>query len=314
MKRISLLIYICFCCLTNLLAQADISMSTSWYNRSNYNPASIAKLNYIYFFSNIREQWNGIAGGPQTINVQISGFNYENRSAFGLSLVNDRIGLVESYNPMLSYAYRISNDEEWSLSFGIAGGVFSRVLNTGSFNPENSADPILNQDFERLLKPDANIGIEFQSPHFIAGLSTTHLFSIADIDPYYLISNHRYGYFIFKSSDSELHNFYAGLQLINRRNIFVGEANVSIRFKDPTGLTTCSRELFEIGFTYRTTKQFTALFGVNLSPDFKIGYAYNQTFKPGYNKNGSHEIMLEYRIPVKTAQCPVCNVENSWYR
>ena len=32
-------------------AQADISMATHWYNRANYNPASIARTEYIYLFS-----------------------------------------------------------------------------------------------------------------------------------------------------------------------------------------------------------------------------------------------------------------------
>ena len=45
------------------MAQADISMATHWYNRANYNPASIARTEYIYIFSDIQEQWVGIDGG-----------------------------------------------------------------------------------------------------------------------------------------------------------------------------------------------------------------------------------------------------------
>lgn len=297
-----------------LFAQADISMSTSWYNRANYNPASIARTNYIYVFSNARKQWTGVLGAPETLNIQASGFNYNMHSGVGLSLVSDQIGFIKSLNPMLSYAYRINNNERWSLSFGIAGGVFSRDLDASSFDPENPVDPVLLQDFQRIFKPDANIGIEFQSSHFIAGISTTHLFSIVEPNPYYLISNHRYGYLVFKSTDWESLNFYTGLQVVNRSNLTIFEANASVRFKQPTGLTTGSKELFELGFTYRTSKQISALFGVNVSSNFRVGYVYDQTFLPGYNQNGSHEIMLEYRIPIKSAQCPVCNTDDSWYR
>ena len=246
--------------------------------------------------------------------MQISGFNYEKSSAIGFSIVSDRIGFVESFNPMLSYAYRISNSEKWALSFGVSGGVFGRSLSSSGFNPEIAYDPVLIQNFEPLIKPDANVGVEFQSEHVIAGLSTTHMFSIYESEPYYLISNHRYGYVILKNTNSELYNFYAGVQLINRANLFVFETTGSIRFKQPTGLTTGPLELFELGFTYRTSKQLTVYGGVNLSRDMKVGYAFDQSFLPGFNNNGTHEIMLEYRIQLKSAQCPVCNVDDSWYR
>ncbi|MBN2765261.1 MAG: PorP/SprF family type IX secretion system membrane protein [Paludibacteraceae bacterium] len=314
MRKIIVLLLFVAVHVLNLSAQADIAMSTSWYNRSNYNPSSIARLNYIYLFSNLRNQWNGVPGAPKTINMQISGFNYEKSSAIGFSIVSDRIGFVESFNPMLSYAYRISNSEKWALSFGVSGGVFGRSLSSSGFNPEIAYDPVLIQNFEPLIKPDANVGVEFQSEHVIAGLSTTHMFSIYESEPYYLISNHRYGYVILKNTNSELYNFYAGVQLINRANLFVFETTGSIRFKHPTGLTTGPVELFELGFTYRTSKQLTIYGGVNLSRDMKVGYAFDQSFLPGFNNNGTHEIMLEYRIPLKSAQCPVCNVDDSWYR
>ena len=314
MKRHSVLFLTIILAMQVMHAQADIAMSTSWYNRSNYNPASIARLNYLYFFSNVRQQWINVVGAPKSLNIQLSGFNYNRRSAFGFSLTNDNIGFSESINPMLSYAYRINKNEEWSLSFGLSAGVFYRNLNTDDFNPENPADPILNGDFEKLLTPDANVGMEFQSRHFIAGVSGTHLFSISNSNPYYLISNHRYGYLIFKSTESEVMNVYTGLQFINRANILVTEINASLRFKSPTGLVAGSRELFDVGVTYRTSKQLSAMVGVNLSSDLRIGYSFDQTFLPGYNSNSSHEIVLEYRIPLMSARCPVCNFDDSWYR
>lgn len=314
MRKIFLFVLFVFCILNQIFAQADISMSTSWYNRSNFNPASIAKLDYLYFFTNARQQWNGITNAPKTLNLQISGFNYGLSSALGLSIISDQIGFVKSFNPMLSYAYRINNNEKWSISFGISAGVFSNSLNSNLFDPEVPFDPSLMVDFEKTLSPDANIGIEFQSNHLILGLSTTHIFSNTNNFNLYLNSNHRYAYFVFKNTDLELYNFYAGIQVVNRSNLTYLELNTSIRLKQPTGLKSGSKELFELGFTYRTTKQMTALFGFNLSDNFKIGYAYDYTLLPGYTKNGSNEIMLEYRLPIKKAQCPTCKIDNSWYR
>jgi hypothetical protein len=169
-------------------------------------------------------------------------------------------------------------------------------------------------DFEKTLSPDANIGIEFQSNHLILGLSTTHIFSKKEELNLYQNSNHRYAYLVLKKTDLELYNLYGGIQVVNRNNLTYLELNTSIRIKKPTGLQSGSKELFELGFTYRTTKQMTALFGFYISDNFKVGYAYDYYSLPRYTNNGSHEIMLEYRLPNKKAQSPYGNAGNSWYR
>ena len=95
-----------------LFAQADISMATHWYNRANYNPASIARTEYLYLFSNIRQQWLGVDGAPKVFNVQASEYIHNMRSAFGLSLVGEKIGVTQATNPMVTYAYRLSNNRD----------------------------------------------------------------------------------------------------------------------------------------------------------------------------------------------------------
>lgn len=299
---------------TKTLAQADISMATDWYNRANYNPASIARPDYIYLFSNARRQWNGINGAPTVFNVQASEYIHDLRSAFGISLVSDQIGLTQSINPMLTYAYRISNDRDWSLSMGLSAGVFSRYFNASLFEADNMSDPAIYSGLDRILQPDANVGVEFQNKHFIFGLSTTHLFSIAKDSTLFLNANHRYGYAIYKNTDSELLNYNVGLQVVNRANLTVLEGNASIRFKHATGLNTGPREIFDLGITYRTSNQMVLLFGLNITPNFRIGYAYDQSFLVGYSQNSTHEIMLEYRIPSKAAStCVQCRNEDYWY-
>lgn len=299
---------------TNALAQADISMATHWYNRANYNPASIAKTDYIYLFSNVRKQWVGVDGAPTVFNVQASEYFHSIHSAFGISLVSDRIGATQAINPMLTYAYRISNERDWSLSMGLSAGVFSRFVDNSLLEAENVSDPSIYSTMERIIRPDANVGVEFQNAHFIFGLSTTHLFSIAKDSTRFLNSNNRYGYAIYKNTDSELFNYNVGLQVVNRSNLTVFEGNASIRFKHATGLNSGPREIFDVGMTYRSSNQLTLLFGLNLSPNLRVGYAYDQSFMTGYNKNSSHEIMVEYRIPSKAAStCIQCQNNDYWY-
>ncbi|HRZ97986.1 MAG TPA: PorP/SprF family type IX secretion system membrane protein, partial [Paludibacter sp.] len=172
-------------------SQSDISMVTHWNNRANYNPATIARPDYIYLFSNVRNQWAGVSGAPKVLNVQASGFVESLNSGFGISLVADKIGLTQALNPTLSYAFRLLDRNENSYSLGISGGIFSRSMNVSGYEPENITDPLLLADFNRIISPDVNLGFEFQSTFFIGGLSTTHLLSMGN-DSLFLNSNHRY--------------------------------------------------------------------------------------------------------------------------
>lgn len=295
-------------------AQNDISMATHWYNRSNYNPASIAKPDYIYFFTNVRSQWTGVSGSPTVVNIQGSDYIQSLRSAFGISMVSDNIGVTQTINPMLTYAYVIGNDRDWWLSMGISAGIFSRGINGSLFEAENADDNSLFTDLERTTRPDANLGLEFQSSHFILGLSTTHIFSAWKDTTLFLNANHQYGYITYINTDPEIYNYSVGVQVVNRFNRTIFEGNASIRFKKPTGLRSGASEIFNLGLSYRSSKELTCMFGVNITHDFRIGYAFDKSFIPGFSQNNTHEIMLEYRIPSRGSSSQENNRNTDfWY-
>jgi len=296
------------------IAQADISMATHWYNRANYNPASIARTEYLYLFSNIRQQWVGVDGAPKVFNVQASEYISEMHSAFGISLIGEKVGVTQAYNPMVTYAYRISDDQDWSFAMGLSAGVFTRFVDGSLYQAATTNDPSISYAMQQITRPDANIGFEFQSEHFIYALSSTHILSINKSDNTFLNANHRYGAVIYKNTDPEIFNYHLGLQLVNRNNLTVVEGNVSLRFKHQTGLIRGPQEIFDIGMTYRSSSQMTFLFGLNLSPNVRVGYAYDKSFITGYEFNGTHEMMIEFRIPSKVAstRCHCPNTDN-WY-
>jgi type IX secretion system PorP/SprF family membrane protein len=296
------------------IAQADISMATHWYNRANYNPSSIARTDYMYLFSNIREQWIGVDGAPKVFNVQASQYIHQMRSAFGFSLVGEKVGLTYAYNPMVTYAYRISNSNKWSFSMGLSAGVFARTVNGSLFEAETILDPAISYGTHKTMRPDLNVGFEWQSAHLILSMSSTHLFSINKSDQMFLNNNHRYGSVIYKNSDLTILNYHVGVQVVNRKSMTIVEGNVSLRFKNPTGLVGGPRELFDLGLTYRTSSQMTLLFGLNVSQNLRLGYAYDSSFITGYNMNGTHEIMVEFRIPSKaSATLTHCDNVDFWY-
>ena len=314
LKQFTLFILLYLLSSNFIIAQSDISMITHSYNRATYNPASIARPNYIYLFTSARSQWNGVSGGPLVVDIQASQFFQSTNSAFGISLVSDKIGVSQVINPMLTYAFKIENNRDWSLSMGLSAGVFSRNFDGTQFEPVDINDPSINYEVDRIIRPDANIGIEIQSPHFIFGASSTHLFSIMKPENLFLASNHRYAYAIYKQNNIELFNYNVGVQMVNRNNLTVLEGSANIRFKHATGLSTGPRELFDLGMTYRSSKQMTFLFGINLFNDFRVAYAYNQSFNTGYTFNTTHEIMLECRIFSRASSSRTLGqIDEFWY-
>jgi len=280
-------------------SQTDIGTASHWYNRASYNPASITRPGYIYVFSNVRRQWVNIDGAPTVYNLQASGFSGNHNSALGISLIRDDIGLTTALNPTFQYAHRVELNEKLNLSLGLAAGVYSRKINASLYEADVMADPALDYTDEKYISPDANFGVELQSNHFIYGISSTHLFALWKPDDQFLITNHRYAYFLYKTTDSELYNFTAGIQVANRKNLTVVEATAIARIKRPTGLQKGPTELFDIGLTLRTVKQVTMITGLHLSPNLRLGYTYDFGGDVSVSGSPTHEFVLEYRIPLK---------------
>jgi len=133
---------------------------------------------------------------------------------------------------MFSYAYRIANTQKWELSMGLSGGTYSRITDGSLFEAETDHDPSFTYEQYRILKPDANAGVEFQTLYFVMCLSSTHLISIFNTNPDLINSNHRYSYFIYRNNQNILFNYNFGFQIVNRQSLTIFEGNAGIRIKN----------------------------------------------------------------------------------
>ena len=66
-----------------MTGQADINMSTRWNNRATYNPAFIARPDYLYLYANTRKQWVGGDGAPVVFNITAEEYFDKSGSDFG---------------------------------------------------------------------------------------------------------------------------------------------------------------------------------------------------------------------------------------
>lgn len=291
------------------IAQTELGTTSHWYNRANYNPASIARPGFVYLFSNYRNQWTGIDGAPTVYNLLASGYSERYESAFGFSIIQDNLGLTTTLNPVAQYARRLDLNRDLYLSLGLSAGLYTRGVNGAAYEAVVIEDPSIDYTNQRYTSPDASLGFEIEGEFFIAGAASSHLFSLWKSDSEYTIANHRYVYALYKNSKHEAYNFMAGMQVSNRRNLTIVEATSIIRFKRPTGLVKGPTELFDLGLTYRTSSQLTMICGINLGPNMRLGYTYDFNFGTELSKNPSHEILLEYRIPLSR----YWNTGHLWY-
>jgi type IX secretion system PorP/SprF family membrane protein len=304
---------------TGLMAQSDISMATHWNNRAYYNPAFITRTDYLFLYTNVRRQWMGIKGAPEVLNLQASQYIQSMRSALGLSLVIDKIGVTHTYNPMATYAFRLAKKDAWTLSMGLSVGILSRSVNGSLFEAENAQDPSLFYYNKQTIDPDVNAGVEFQNIHFIYGISSTHLFSMGRSDSLIVNTNHRYAYAIYKNDNPQLFTYTLGAQIINNNKHTILEGNLSVRIKHKPRLMEGTllrgpQEILDFGLTCRSSRQMTFNFGMMITSYIRIGYSYDQSLFSAYALNQTHEIMLEYRIPARSSSPTVkCGDKEYWY-
>ncbi|MCX6300605.1 MAG: PorP/SprF family type IX secretion system membrane protein [Bacteroidia bacterium] len=304
---------------TGLMAQSDFSMATHWNNRAYYNPAFITRTDYLFLYTNVRRQWMGIKGAPEVLNIQASQYFQSMRSALGLSLVIDKIGITRTYNPMVTYAFRLAKKDAWTLSMGLSAGIFSRSVNGSLFEAEDAQDPSLFYYNMKTVHPDVNAGIEFQNIHFIYGISSTHLFSMGRSDSLIMNTNHRYAYAIYKNDNPQLFTYTLGAQIINNNKHTILEGNLSVRIKHKPRLMEGTllrgpQEILDFGLTCRSSRQMTFNFGMMFTSYIRIGYSYDQSLFSAYSLNQTHEIMLEYRIPARSSSPTVkCGDKEYWY-
>jgi hypothetical protein len=203
---------------------------------------------------------------------------------------------------------------------GLSGGMFIRTMDVSKLEAETAGDPSLLNYYKKINQPDVNVGFEFQNTHLIAGISSTHLISISKSDTLFLNTNHRYAYAIYRNDNPSMFSYSFGMQVVNRYNLTVVEGNIFIRIKRPAKMITGPlnkgpQEILDIGLTCRTSREITLLCGVMISPYFRIGYAFDQSLLSKYCRYGTHEVMLEYRIPAKSASTKVrCGSKEFWYR
>lgn len=285
-------------------AQQDAMFTQYMFNGLVLNPAYAGSRDALNATALYRNQWVNIAGAPKTITFSMHAPVRNEKIGLGFIFANDRLGITNTNNLGLNYAYRIKFKNKGTLSLGLQASIlqynadFSSVQHSFS----NSVfDPAFVQNINRWL-PNFGTGIYYYTNKFYAGASVPNI-----------ISNKLNG---------EGSVFQIGDRAQQFRHLFlttgyVFDLNKSLKLK-PSILMKFVQgapiqfdfnanlwlfDMFAVGLSYRTRDSIDALFEFQVTPQLGIGYAYDYTLTPlGKYTSGSHEIMVRYEFGFKKSR------------
>jgi type IX secretion system PorP/SprF family membrane protein len=303
MKKIYFLIALALFTIVDVKAQQDPQYTQYMYNMSVMNPAYAGSKENMTGGVLYRKQWLDIEGAPTTGTFFINSPVGKN-VGLGLSAISDRIGPVDETNVYADFSYTLNLGDDRRLAFGLKGGVTMHKID---FNTIYPTLPDINDeafDGPNPNKSFLNIGSGF--------FYYTNKYYIAASMPNMLKSN----YLDFngvKYGNETLHYFVTGG--------YVFDINPDLKFKPSTMIKSAMNapisldlsanflfnDKFEVGGTYRLQDSFGAMVNYAVTPNLRVGYAYDHIVSNlKVTTPSSHEIMILFNLnfPKKVSQSP----------
>lgn len=303
MNKLYLVAILMLCFITEGLAQQDPHYTQYMYNMSVINPAYAGSKENLSMGLLYRKQWVGIEDAPTT-GTLFGHSKVGSNVGLGLSVITDKIGPVEENNIYGDFSYTLNLGGEHKLAFGLKAGVtlhkvglYSAVYNT----LPDSNDPAFSEDTSNAYL-NLGSGFFYYTNKYYLALSVPNMMKSKHLD----FNGREFG-------SEESHYFLTGGYVfdINETVKFKPFFLVKSAFNAPTSIDASANFMFnnkfEIGATYRLEDSFGAMVNYAITPDIKIGYAYDHIVSDlKVVTPSSHEIILlfDLRFSKKVSSSP----------
>ncbi|AQG78155.1 type IX secretion system membrane protein PorP/SprF [Spirosoma montaniterrae] len=287
-------------------AQQDKMFSQYMFNMMALNPAYAGSRDVLSMTALYRNQWTGVPGAPQTATFTMDMPLNRERVGVGLQLYGDRYGEMQEAGAFASYAFRIKVGQRTTLALGLQAGASS--YNANLTNVQLSPDGLPSND------PAFAVNISKVLPNFGTGIYLSNDRSYFSISVPRLIKN--------KLSEYNV----GGLRSVQARHAFLAagfvvgispvvkmkpsmllkyaegapmgfDGNINFWFADRIALGASVRRNQFSTWTDYTTDAIVGMVEVQLTDQFRFGYAYDHTMnKLRSIAPSSHEIMLRYEF------------------
>ncbi|UMB53697.1 type IX secretion system membrane protein PorP/SprF [Lutibacter sp. A64] len=267
-------------------AQQD-PLYTQYYNNfSLINPAYSGSHGLFTATANIRSQWAGEAGSPETQTLSIHGATDKN-VGLGLSIVNDKVFVLKETDIYADFSYSIYPNENSTLAFGLkAGGSFLDV-NLLELGIEN--DNLFSENINE-FNPNMGAGVFYYTDRFFASLSTVNILKSKHYDKSSTVVSSASDEMIFYISSGYVFDLGDSFKL--RPSFMLRAVNDSPLSTDISASILWLDKL-EFGISHRIDESVSGLFQLRLTDNLKVGYTYDAITNnlSNYN-NGSHEFSI----------------------
>ena len=251
-----------------------------------------------------RDQWVNLPGAPKTQTLSLQSGFFRSKVGVGLIFTRDQIGIHEDYGVYGTYAFHLPLPNKAKLSMGLQAGFNHLSSDYTMLNLRDFTDPNLSGVIQK-LNPNFGAGLYYYTEKLFVGFSVPYLLEnkITDIEG--VLSEAR---------QSRNYNLHAGYTLKPSLNFkFIPSILMRAQEGQPFGLDLNAnfvyKDIVGTGISYRSGDAFIFMFELRLLENLHFGYAYDYTTSD-LNKfsNGSHEIMLNYRVKLgklhKGLPCP----------
>lgn len=287
-------------------AQQDPHYTQYMYNMNVINPAYAGSKENLSFGILYRKQWVEIEDAPSTFSLSGS-VPVGKNVGVGLSVISDKIGPVEENNVYGDFSYTLKLSGEHRLAFGIkAGATFHSIglLAIQGTLPNQSDETFSANSNNSFINAGAGL-FYYTNKYYIA-------FSVPNMLKSKYLDIDRNGQSI-KYGSEALHYFLTGGYVfnINQNLKFKPFAMVKSAINAPVSVDVSTNflyaEKFEIGATYRLQDSFGAMVNFAITPNLRIGYAYDHIISDlNVTTPASHEVILlfDLNFPKKVSQSP----------
>lgn len=282
---------------TNMFGQQDPHYTQYMYNMNVINPAYAGSKENLSFGLLYRKQWVQIEDSPTTFSASGSSPVGKNVGV-GLSIISDEIGPVAEQNAYGDFSYTIDVSDNHKLAFGLkAGFTFQKVDFT-------KITPTLPVPTEAVWRDNVNniyanlgTGLFFYSDNYYISLSIPNMLKATHLN----VQNNDGK--VAKYGNETQHYFLAGGYVfnLNEKLKFKPHTMIKSAFNAPVSIDLSANflfnDVFEIGGTWRREDSFGAMVNYAISPNLRIGYAYdhiNSELK--ITTPSSHEIILLFDL------------------
>jgi type IX secretion system PorP/SprF family membrane protein len=302
MKKIFLTCLLVLIAHLDMMGQQDPHYTQYMYNMNVINPAYAGSKESISFGALYRKQWVNIEDAPTSFTFfghAPAGKNV----GIGLSLISDKIGPVTEQNVFGDFSYTLKLNETHRLAFGLkAGASFHKVgLREIQSTLPDPSEGIFGEDIND-VSLNLGLGAFYYTDNYYVAFSIPNMMKSAHLD----FNGREYG------SDVS-HYFLTGG--------YVFDVNYDLKFKPsfmlksafnvPSSLDVSAnflyKEKIELGATYRLQDSFGAMVNFAITPELRIGYAYDHIVSDlNITTPSSHEFIILYDLftPNKVSRSP----------